>query len=522
MLNKKLLPMLLCLLLSGLLAAPLRAADFLLFYSNDGHGETEPCGCRARQLGGLARQALQLSQITAKEQRPALFLSGGGLLFRQTSVQEEQKRQELINAEGIAEAMRAMDCRALGLEAHDLAGGIALLKQWQEKHQLAWLSMNLVDAKKKQPVFAPYLLTELAGIQIAVLGLTGSLDAAPDKADYLLLPWKEALSKTLAQVSGKADMIILLSSYPYEVNKEIAEANPGVHLLLASGPGATGNNPFMVGSTLFAQTGARGKTLGMMRVAWTEAGRWEDSDLTKIRLEQSKLDQLNAQLGKLKPEDKERQRLLAEKQQIEKNIKLLREKKKPEGEAPNLCRFSNDFIELDAALPEDQKVRGILDQAKQRLADLNQERAAAAERAVVMNTLAGWERCAVCHPAQAEFWQKTRHAASLQPLEKKKQQLNEDCLLCHVTLPYYEADKVKAEKLLLQVAEQHRRVSCESCHGPAAAHAAKPNEIPAPRPKPAAPVCLGCHTPEHDGNFVFADKVEKVRCPAGSTTERQR
>ncbi len=41
MLNKILA---LSLLLLTVPAMPLRAADFLLFYSNDVHGETEPCG----------------------------------------------------------------------------------------------------------------------------------------------------------------------------------------------------------------------------------------------------------------------------------------------------------------------------------------------------------------------------------------------------------------------------------------------------------------------------------------------
>jgi 2',3'-cyclic-nucleotide 2'-phosphodiesterase (5'-nucleotidase family) len=508
MLNKTLLPILL--LLVGL-AAPLQAAEFLLFYSNDSHGETEPCGCKSRQLGGLSRQALQMSQLAEKSKLPALFLSGGGLLFRQTSVQAEQERQELINAEGIAEAMRAMDCRALGLEAHDLAGGIALLKQWQQKHQLAWLSMNIAEAKTKKLVFAPYLLTEIAGVQAAVLGLSGSLDAAPDKADYVLLPWKDALPKVLTQVKDKAAMIILLSSYPYEVNKAIAEAHPAVSLILSSGPDASGAYPFMVGSTLFAQTGARGKTLGAMRVTWNKAGKWGGSDLSTIRLEQSHLDQINTELGKLKPEDKGRQQLLAEKQQVERNIKVLQGKTKPED--GSLCRFSNDFIALDAALPEDPKVREIMERAKQRLADFNQERAGATERAAALNVLAGWESCAKCHPAQAAFWRQTRHADSLQALVNKKQQFNEDCLLCHVTLPHYEAAKVKADKLLLQLPEQHKRVSCESCHGPAATHAANPAGTPVPRPKPPEQVCLGCHTPEHDGHFVFVDKAAKVRCP---------
>ncbi len=422
-----------------------------------------------------------------------------------------------MTAAGIAKAMQSMNCRAIGLEAHDLAGGVVLLKKLQQEQQLTWLSMNLVDAKKKQPVFTPYLLTEVAGMQVAVLGLTNGqmvLDAAPDKVDYTVLPWKETLPKVIEQVKGKAAMIILLSSYPYEVNKEIAEAYPAINLMLTSGPAAATTYPFMVGSTLFAQTGARGKTLGMMRINWTEAGKWEESNLSKIRLEQNRLDQINLQLSRLeqqKAQETGYQKLVAEKQKAEQNINALQEKKKTEGE--HLCHFSNQFIALESSLPEDPKVREIMTRTKQQVNDLHQERSATEQSAALLKTLAGWQKCAQCHVQQATFWQKTRHAASIQTLEKKQQQFNEDCLLCHVTLPHYNAAMVKAEKLLLQLPEQLKRVSCESCHGMAAAHAGNPAAVPVPMPKPAEQVCTGCHTPDHDSHFVFADKIAKVRCP---------
>jgi hypothetical protein len=439
------------------------------------------------------------------------------LLFKQTSLPSGQEEQEKINALGIAKAMQAMNCRAIGLEAHDLAGGVVLLKKMQQEQQLSWLSMNLVDAKKKQPVFTPHLLTEIAGMQVAILGLTGGpavLDAAPDKADYTVLPWKETLPKAIEQVKGKAAMIILLSSYPYEVNKEIAEAYPAVNLMLTAGPAVAANYPFLVGSTLFAQTGARGKTLGMMRMNWTETRKWEESNLSKIRLEQNRLDQINLQLSRLeqqKAQETGYKKLRAEKQQAEQNIKDLRAKKPSAGE--NLCSFSNQFIALESSLPEEPKVREIMTQSKQQINDLNQKQSASNQSTVLLKNLAGWQTCAKCHVQQAAFWQKTRHATSVEILEKKQQQFNEDCLLCHVTLPYYNAARVKAEKLLVQIPDQLRRVSCESCHGMAAAHAGNPAAVPVPVPKPAEQVCRGCHTPDHDGHFVFADKVAKVRCP---------
>jgi len=55
-------------------------------------------------------------------------------------------------------------------------------------------------------------------------------------------------------------------------------------------------------------------------------------------------------------------------------------------------------------------------------------------------------------------------------------------------------------------------VGCEACHGPGKRHAENPKEF-APR-RPDESTCLQCHTPEHDTNFVYEEKVGIIRCPA--------
>ncbi len=255
-----------------------------------------------------------MTRIAGQEQLPWLHIDSGGLLFKQSRLSAGQEEAGKNAAAGIAEAMQTMNCRALGIAAHDLAGGVAFLKRLQQERQLAWLSMNLVEAGSRQPVFPSWLMTEIAGLPVAVLGLTGGpamLDAAPDKADYAVLPWQDVLPETLKQAGGKAAMVILLSSYPDAVNKEIAAAYPGLHIVLASGPGAAASHPSLVGGTLFAQTGAQGKTFGLLRITWTEAGKWAA----------------------------------------------------PQAAEENLCRFNARLIPLESSLPEDAAVREIIRRA---------------------------------------------------------------------------------------------------------------------------------------------------------------
>ncbi|MCI5145616.1 MAG: hypothetical protein D3923_08805 [Candidatus Electrothrix sp. AR3] len=425
---------------------------------------------------------------------------------------------EAITAHGIAEAMQAMNCQAVGLAAHDLAGGVDLLKKIQKEQQLNWLSMNLVDSEKKKVVFTPSLVTKIGEVSVAVLGITDdqiNLDEKKEESRHTLLPWQDVLPKAVDQAGDKADMLILLSSYPYEINKKIAESLPGIDLILASGHAAATSYPVIVNNTLFAQTGSRGKYLGMMRINWTETGKWEHNNLNEIQAKQNRLGQINKQLSQLQKKIKELskhktyQKLSKTKKQLQAEIKKL-ESEKPSKDK-NLCRFTNKFIALRSSLPEEPKVGAIVSRTTEEVNTRNRERALKKKEKISgpLKTLAGWQQCAKCHPDQTNFWQETGHAQSMQTLKKVNQQFNEDCLLCHVTLPYYDAARVKREKLLLQqlpIALQS--VGCESCHGPLLKHTKKPTQVQVP--SPTEQTCKTCHTPEHDDNFIFAEKIEKI------------
>lgn len=439
-------------------------------------------------------------------------------------MQDRKKAAATVNAEGIVTAMQAMNCQAAGISSYDLAGGIGLLEELQEQGRVTWLSGNLVDSKKKEPVFTPSLFTEVNGIKIAILGITGEQAGEATgikEAGYTILPWQETLPKMAAAAGKKADMTILLSSYPYLVNKEIAESVAGVHLILASGHAVSSSHPYQAENTVIAQTGARGKYLGMMRINWTETQQWSENFSSQIQQARKQLKQVNSQLARLEKQgDKDKlkknkryQNMLAKKKQISKQIKKLQEDKAAAPESETLCSFSNKFIPLETSLPEDPQVKKIIDQTIQQVNMVNQKHAPVATKqpTATLQDLAGWQACQKCHQKQVEFWQGTKHAAAWSTLEKKNQQFNEECLICHVTLPYYDDARVKSENLLLMLPGTLKNVGCETCHGPAADHSTK--QMPIPVPHPDEKVCAGCHTTEHDDNFVFADKMKKIRCP---------
>jgi hypothetical protein len=115
-------------------------------------------------------------------------------------------------------------------------------------------------------------------------------------------------------------------------------------------------------------------------------------------------------------------------------------------------------------------------------------------------TFVGNEACEDCHDEAVKFWSQTRHAGAWETLVQRGQQLDLECIGCHVTGWGGPGGATLAKN------ERLRDVGCETCHGPGSIHVAKGGEE-----KPLAVVlnppkemcATQCHTKEHSDTFQY-------------------
>lgn len=141
---------------------------------------------------------------------------------------------------------------------------------------------------------------------------------------------------------------------------------------------------------------------------------------------------------------------------------------------------------------------------------------------------AGAQACAECHEDIYNLETRTPHAHALQTLKNIHQDANANCVACH-TVGFGLPTGFKTELTTPHLAG----VQCESCHGPAAAHAANEMDLTRrPRQEIAGEVCGGCHTganhPTYDewkssGHFAVVEDMTATsrinscgRCHSGS------
>jgi uncharacterized protein with PIN domain len=116
---------------------------------------------------------------------------------------------------------------------------------------------------------------------------------------------------------------------------------------------------------------------------------------------------------------------------------------------------------------------------------------------------AGSWSCTPCHNSATRVWKGSAHRVALQTLTKAGHDFDPDCVSCHVV----GSDSTRGFKSQRST-PQFAGVGCESCHGPAAAHAKDPTRQKLPRIGEQA--CVRCHNPLNSPNFEFRSYWRKI------------
>ncbi len=111
---------------------------------------------------------------------------------------------------------------------------------------------------------------------------------------------------------------------------------------------------------------------------------------------------------------------------------------------------------------------------------------------------AGARACEECHSGIHATEMETRHNRALDTLRNIGQASNKACLPCHTVGYGLPGGYNETDPRTLHLAG----VQCESCHGPAARHAANENDLQVrPRVELAGQLCGGCHMGSHHPNY---------------------
>ncbi len=157
----------------------------------------------------------------------------------------------------------AVHAGCLGFTKHlyEYALGTARLKGIAKDSKFPFVATNVTEGKKE--IFPASLIVNKGALKVAILGIVSPKGKFP-KGVEVENP-KAAVTRALAAVKGKADLVVLMSQLSIGENEALAVHFPEVAVLVSGDPGFSGEEPLWIkGKTLVVDTHVQGYLLGRL------------------------------------------------------------------------------------------------------------------------------------------------------------------------------------------------------------------------------------------------------------------
>ncbi|MDQ2976863.1 MAG: 5'-nucleotidase C-terminal domain-containing protein [Acidobacteriota bacterium] len=130
-------------------------------------------------------------------------------------------------------AMNALRYDAMTVGNHEYNFGLKVLEKARSEAQFPWLSANSYNQGTNETHYKPYIVKEVAGVRIGVLGLTTpGIPNWENPPNYIGLEFREPLSEAkkwvpILREKERADVVVIAMHMGLEEDLRTGEINPG-------------------------------------------------------------------------------------------------------------------------------------------------------------------------------------------------------------------------------------------------------------------------------------------------------
>jgi Cytochrome c554 and c-prime len=426
--------------------------DLVIAVSGQMHGYLQPCGCSEPQFGGLTRRYNLIKSLKDKGWPIAAIDLG--------EIAQSHGPQAVLKYEYSMKALELMGYAVMGLgkTEFNMPFGEAMAKYPLNHKTPAVVVSNLIDQNGNLQILGGHTFAPInVKPQLGVFSVVDAKIAAEIKDPSCKF---SAAASTLAKemIANRASVNILIyhgtdaNNYA-DIRKFIAEfdslrqANPAIPqvpiiLCLTDNPEPPARHK-VIGTTTVVSVGWKGRYVGLIGL-FANAGvnkgyslKYESVSIgPEFDTPNNPQIIANHPLMKL----------------MEQYTREVRDFKDKDGK-----RYIDKFPRSPHPMQVEMKPLGIATE------------------------YVGSKECRRCHDAAYEIWDKSHHSHAFSALEEPRaknpslRQFDGECVVCH-TVGFQYTSGYMAPGNNPKDNDRLKNVGCESCHGPGAAHAAKPND----------------------------------------------
>jgi sulfur-oxidizing protein SoxB len=222
---------------------------------------------RFGKVGGFAHLATLVKRLQAS--RPGALLLDGGDSWQGSATSLWTNAQDMVDA-----------CKLLGVDVMtghwEFTYGMARVKEIVDKDfkgRVDFIAQNVKTADFGDPVFAPYVMREINGVPVAIVGQAFPYTPIANPR-YFVADWSfgiqdEHLQQVVDEARAKgAALVVLLSHNGMDVDLKLASRVRGIDAILGGHTHDGVPEPVRVanagGQTLVTNAGSHGKFLGVL------------------------------------------------------------------------------------------------------------------------------------------------------------------------------------------------------------------------------------------------------------------
>jgi len=209
-----------------------------------------------------------------RDRYPHLLLVDAG-----NTLVSDQPLTSVTQGAAMIEGMNRLGYDAMTLGDQDFRWGASVLKERMSESRFPFLSANVYTGGAQNLFAQPYVIKEIAGHRIALIGITSKnlVSFLPQSGTEPILVSDpiETVRRVMTDLQGKADIFILLSNLGLQQDQQMASQVGGLALIVGGNPGTLLPEPYRdpEHGTLVVQAGYQGEWIGKLTLQIDATGK---------------------------------------------------------------------------------------------------------------------------------------------------------------------------------------------------------------------------------------------------------
>ncbi|MDT5121281.1 MAG: hypothetical protein QOC96_763 [Acidobacteriota bacterium] len=216
---------------AGYTSNPTRATVTILS-TTDLHGHILPVDYYTNKPdnSGLAKIATLVKQ--ARKENPNLLLIDSGDTIQGTPLEYYHNRKNNTPPDPMMLSMNALHYDSMTVGNHEYNFGLHVLEKARHEANFPWLSANTYKKGTDETAYQPYLIKEVNGVRVGILGLTTpGIPNWENKPNYEGLEFRETVSEARKWVKvlrekERVDLVVIAMHMGLEEDLRTGEVNP--------------------------------------------------------------------------------------------------------------------------------------------------------------------------------------------------------------------------------------------------------------------------------------------------------